>query len=88
MHAETRHSKQVVDFEFKRTFKYPPIIPSLPILSSFFSGKKNWYTCKAQFHLKPLAEQGKGGDDKASKRMYVSQIGVKERPQPPLVNFV
>lgn len=75
--------KKVVNFEFKRTFKYPPIIPSLPVASSYFAGQKNWYPCKAQLQLAPA----EGDSDKGGK-LYVSKVAVQERPQPPLVNFV
>jgi hypothetical protein len=73
--------KQVVDFDFKRQFRNPPVLPSLPILSSFFAGQKSWYPCHAQMHLQ---SEGSSGD----KRMYVSKIAVKEKPQPPVINFV
>lgn len=79
----------VVDFEFRRTFKYPPVLPSLPILSSFFAGQKNWYRCHAQLHLKPLSvQEGKGGEDKGGKRMFVNKVSTSEPPQPPIVNYV
>lgn len=78
---------QVVDFDFKRTYKYPPILPSLPIISSYFAGQKNWYKCHAQLKLQPFdGQDGKNG--KSSQRLFVSQVGVKEPPQPPAINFV